>query len=243
MLTTTNLAVWKLNLPTTKKIFVGGILLLGGLYVSPPFSVPPGSPITHFTPLADKKNASVCVASAIRLVMMDQLVKSPDFTWAMSKVFIWSCCEPFVGIVCACLPTYAPLVRQLWRRAGISSYENYGSSEKAGAKARVSSKLLSSTRGAPRDKKDGYRDLESQTLSGTRPPAEDEIELTADIMSQKQFPPSSSSSVTGKTVTDGLDAPPQVAVNSLLTSAGAGTRGEIMVRKDFSWEISSGTTS
>ncbi|KAK4120433.1 hypothetical protein N657DRAFT_579513 [Parathielavia appendiculata] len=59
---------------------------------------------------------SVCVASAVRIVMMDQLVKSPDFTWSMAKVFIWSCCEPFIGIVCACLPTYAPLVRRLWRR-------------------------------------------------------------------------------------------------------------------------------
>lgn len=48
--------------------------------------------------------------------MMDKLVHSPDFTWAMSKVFIWSCCEPFIGIVCACLPTYAPLVRRFWRR-------------------------------------------------------------------------------------------------------------------------------
>ena len=187
------------------------------------------------------------MASGIRLVMMEQLVKSPDFTWAMSKVFIWSCCEPFVGIVCACLPTYAPLVRQLWRRAGTSSYENYGSEKGGGGvKARVSSKLLSSTtRGAPRDRKDGgYRDLESQTLSGTRsPPAEDEIELTADIMSQKQFPPSSSSSVTGKTATGGLDDVPPVALNGLLTTAGAGARGEIMVRKDFSWEISSGTST
>lgn len=50
--------------------------------------------------------------------MMDQLVKSPDFTWAMAKVFVWSCCEPFIGIVCACLPAYAPLVRRLWRRDG-----------------------------------------------------------------------------------------------------------------------------
>jgi hypothetical protein len=56
--------------------------------------------------------------------MMDQLVKSPDFTWAMAKVFVWSCCEPFIGIVCACLPTYAPLVRRLWRRDG--GYSNSG---------------------------------------------------------------------------------------------------------------------
>ncbi|KAL2130878.1 hypothetical protein VTI74DRAFT_5832 [Chaetomium olivicolor] len=74
-------------MPPTKKLFIGGILLLGGF---------------------------VCVASAVRIVMMDQLVKSQDFTWAMSKVFIWSCCEPFIGIVCACLPTYAPLVRKWW---------------------------------------------------------------------------------------------------------------------------------
>ena len=191
--------------------------------------------------MADKKNASVCIASAIRIVMMEQLVKSPDFTWAMSKVFIWSCCEPFVGIVCACLPTYAPLVRQLWRRAGISSYENYGS-EKGGTKARLSSKLLSSTRGAPRDKKDGHRDLEGQTFSGTRM-AEDEIELTADIISHKQHPPSSSSSATGKTAIGGLDTLPQAELNGVLTGAGAGAgRGEIMVRKDFSWEITSSTS-
>ncbi|KAK0746050.1 hypothetical protein B0T18DRAFT_464677 [Schizothecium vesticola] len=177
------------------------------------------------------KNASVCVASAIRIVMMDQLVKSPDFTWAMSKVFIWSCCEPFVGIVCACLPTYAPLVRQLWRRAGISSTPG------------LSSMMLSSTRGAPRDKKAGHRDPENQSFSGTRTAAEDEIELTADIISQKQPPPSSSSSATGKTATGGLDALPQAGLNGVLIGDGAGAgRGEIMVRKDFSWEISSGTS-
>ncbi|KXX81290.1 hypothetical protein MMYC01_201937 [Madurella mycetomatis] len=88
--------IWNLRLPTTKKVFIGGILLLGGF---------------------------VCVASAVRIVMMDQLVKSPDFTWAMSKVFVWSCCEPFIGIVCACLPTYAPLVRRLWRREDYSNPE------------------------------------------------------------------------------------------------------------------------
>jgi hypothetical protein len=56
--------------------------------------------------------SSVCVASAVRIVMMKRLVDAQDFTWAMSHVFIWSCCEPFVGIVCACLPTYAPLVKR-----------------------------------------------------------------------------------------------------------------------------------
>ena len=59
---------------------------------------------------------SVCVASIVRIVMMDKLVKAQDFTWAMCQVFVWSCVEPFTGIVCACLPTYAPFVRRWFTR-------------------------------------------------------------------------------------------------------------------------------
>ena len=58
---------------------------------------------------------------------MDKLVKAQDFTWAMSQVFIWSCCEPFVGIICACLPTYGPLIRRWWKTA--SSVDKYDSSK------------------------------------------------------------------------------------------------------------------
>ncbi|KAK4462651.1 hypothetical protein QBC42DRAFT_326601, partial [Cladorrhinum samala] len=47
------------NMSTTKKWFVEGILLLGSF---------------------------VCVASAIRIVMMDQLVKSPDFILVMNNL-------------------------------------------------------------------------------------------------------------------------------------------------------------
>ena len=52
---------------------------------------------------------------------MDALVKAEDFTWAMGEVFIWSCCEPLIGIVCACLPTYGPLFRTWWKRINNSS--------------------------------------------------------------------------------------------------------------------------
>lgn len=34
----------------------------------------------------------------------------------MGAVFVWSCVEPFVGIFCACLPTYPPLLRLLWKK-------------------------------------------------------------------------------------------------------------------------------
>ncbi|KAF2109445.1 hypothetical protein BDV96DRAFT_554693 [Lophiotrema nucula] len=77
--------VYKLQMPPGQKFFVCGILLLGSF---------------------------VCVASVVRIVMMDKLVKAHDFTWAMCQVFIWSCVEPFIGILCACLPTFAPLVRR-----------------------------------------------------------------------------------------------------------------------------------
>lgn len=48
--------------------------------------------------------------------MMDRLVKAQDFTWAMCQVFVWSCVEPFTGIICACLPTYAPFLRRWFSR-------------------------------------------------------------------------------------------------------------------------------
>ncbi len=48
----------------------------------------------------------------------------------MSSVFIWSCCEPFIGIVCACLPTFAPLFRR-WLSA-VRSY-NESSNGKLGS--------------------------------------------------------------------------------------------------------------
>jgi hypothetical protein len=153
--------------------------------------------------------------------MMDQLVKSPDFTWAMSKVFIWSCCEPFVGIVCACLPTYAPLVRSLWRRTG-SSYagmpdDNYISDKSKSG--HLTSKLMSSS-------KKGTVTRDSEAFRG-----DDEIELTVDISAsgkggKAKEPPSSSSSATGKSLTG--EREPAVFYH-----------GEIMVRKDFSWESSS----
>ncbi|KAF4463716.1 integral membrane pth11 [Fusarium albosuccineum] len=74
--------------------------------------------------------SSVCVASIIRIVSMDKLVKASDFTWYMAQVFIWSCCEPFVGIICACLPTYGPFLRRWWKAT--VSLNGYPSGEGSG---------------------------------------------------------------------------------------------------------------
>ncbi|KAG9254010.1 uncharacterized protein F5Z01DRAFT_655719 [Emericellopsis atlantica] len=83
----------KLRMRRSQKVAVSGILLLG---------------------------AFVCIASILRIVSMDHLVNAEDFTWAMGQVFIWSCCEPFIGIVCACLPTYGPLFRKWWQTINTS---------------------------------------------------------------------------------------------------------------------------
>lgn len=32
---------------------------------------------------------------------------------------MWSCVEPFIGIVCACLPTFSPLFRRWWAILGV----------------------------------------------------------------------------------------------------------------------------
>ncbi len=215
-------AVIKLQMPPTKKIFIGGILLIGGF---------------------------VCIASAVRIVMMDQLVKSADFTWAMSKVFIWSCCEPFIGIVCACLPTYAPLVRRWYSRrqggggAGGRRRRRGGAGggpDGAGAGGPDSDKGYyypyyhqgSGSGGGnletpppPVPQKNGYitdkpgRREWSRGLHGlgdTTLRGEDEIELTVDIRSGR---------APGEDAAKGKGA----------VGEGLGYRNEILVRKDFSW--------
>ncbi|KAK0718466.1 hypothetical protein B0T26DRAFT_812820 [Lasiosphaeria miniovina] len=150
----------------------------------------------------------VCVASAVRIVMMDQLVKSADFTWAMSKVFIWSCCEPFVGIVCACLPTYAPLFRRLWRRD-----TTYGSD---GPSSYVPGQTWSAKRA-------DWSMSRKHKLGGAMLYGDDEVELTVDISGQTQTQGSSRVSSKGK-----ASSQEQIEFES----------NEIMVRKDFSWSSS-----
>jgi hypothetical protein len=46
--------------------------------------------------------------------MLDRNTKGNDPTYLIAPVFVWSCVEPFIGIVCACLPTFAPFFRRWW---------------------------------------------------------------------------------------------------------------------------------
>lgn len=59
---------------------------------------------------------SVCVASICRILSLQKNTYGTDATWTMAPVFIWSCVEPFVGIICACLPTFGPFFRRWWAK-------------------------------------------------------------------------------------------------------------------------------
>ncbi|KAH7174119.1 uncharacterized protein B0J16DRAFT_375044 [Fusarium flagelliforme] len=140
--------ILKLQMPNRQKVAVGGILLLG---------------------------AFVCVASIVRIVYMDKLVKATDFTWAMAQVFIWSCCEPFVGIVCACLPTFGPLLRR-WFRTATSTAEGKNNSD-------------SWDKNKPRSQWKPYH-------GGFKLRQDDELELTVDVShGDAQFESKSGSSI------------------------------------------------
>lgn len=92
-----------------------GNLALGKFVCSPP---PHNPPTTLTLILANGKfDLSVCVASICRIIALHKNTHGTDATWTMAPVFIWSCVEPFVGIVCACLPTFGPFFRRWWSKA------------------------------------------------------------------------------------------------------------------------------
>jgi hypothetical protein len=142
--------------------------------------------------------------------MMDTLVHSPDFTWAMSKVFIWSCCEPFIGILCACLPTYAPLVRRFWRRNDYGT--PYGHEKYASDKPHT---------GTGRPGNRGSRKPHGSMLGSATLRGDDEIELTVDISADGPRKAASRESSLAK-----VNGSPDRSVCE---------SNEITVTKDFSW--------
>ncbi|KAJ5129257.1 uncharacterized protein N7515_005296 [Penicillium bovifimosum] len=81
--------VWKLQMRTSQKIGVCGVLLLGGF---------------------------VCIASGIRIHYITFLKDNVDITWALSDVSVWSTVEPCIGIICACLPVLQPFIRAAVKR-------------------------------------------------------------------------------------------------------------------------------
>lgn len=79
--------IWNLNSPSFQRLVLVGMFSLG-IFVS--------------------------VVSIIRLsILMNLDLASPDITYNMSQVFIWSLVETNVGLICACLPSLRPAVKLL----------------------------------------------------------------------------------------------------------------------------------
>lgn len=141
--------------------------------------------------------SSVCIASIVRIITIHHLIHSLDLTWAMAGVFIWSCCEPFIGIVCACIPTYAPLFRRWWAAArgttsgnrskpGISSNGKRGL-QSSDVEAKAGSHITSSSHAGrvERSARDPFRvskgKREWNRITGPNNHSDDEVQLTNDI--------------------------------------------------------------
>ncbi|KAL8925809.1 MAG: hypothetical protein Q9208_003306 [Pyrenodesmia sp. 3 TL-2023] len=76
--------VWSLHLEKSKKIGICALFLLGGF---------------------------VCFTTIIRFVYLETLWHGMDQTWDNVNIAIWSCVEPCIAIVSACLPIMGPLLR------------------------------------------------------------------------------------------------------------------------------------
>lgn len=121
----------------------------------------------------------------MRLIACDLLTSSADVTWAMAEVFIWSCCEPFMGILCACLPTFAPLFR-IWRdRSSTNRSKRSGNAmssgralEEANYNATATATTAATSRMSTTKSGRQWKRLQECDSSRQLRGSEDEIELT-----------------------------------------------------------------
>ncbi|QQK45155.1 integral membrane pth11 [Penicillium digitatum] len=126
--------IWKLQMPKSQRVAVTSILLLGG---------------------------GVCIAGIVRVVFLYKNTHSNDQSWTIAPVFMWSCVEPFIGIVCACLPTFLPMFRRWWAILGIRK----GSNKQEDYYGAVGSQTRRSRQHMSEDEEDGPHGDEVQLTS------------------------------------------------------------------------------
>ncbi|KAK8017132.1 hypothetical protein PG991_008208 [Apiospora marii] len=127
----------KLHMDWRKKLSIMGIMLLG---------------------------AFSCVSSMIRIYYLAKLAEAADVSWWFGPGMGWSCIEPSVAIITACLPTLAPLFRKT-KPAAAGSSQYYAKHNASDARATTKSTSLNA---AERGGQDQW----------TRMDDDDEIELT-----------------------------------------------------------------
>ncbi|KAI9717115.1 MAG: hypothetical protein M1828_007448 [Chrysothrix sp. TS-e1954] len=98
--------IWKLHLPTEKKVLMSGVMCIGLL---------------------------TCIFDIIRLVVLVRLPNGGDAAWNQTNASVWTDLEPSVAILVACLPILRPLLHPLtfWRMRQNQSSVKYGSGAEA----------------------------------------------------------------------------------------------------------------
>lgn len=97
--------VWHLKLSTGRKVGLSGIFLLGTAWVNPIYPFKRNLRTNLFN--------SASIISILR-VRANAKINFSDPTWNSVPIIIWSTVEEDVGVICACLPAMAPLIRLLF---------------------------------------------------------------------------------------------------------------------------------
>ncbi|KAF8474051.1 hypothetical protein BDZ91DRAFT_691215 [Kalaharituber pfeilii] len=61
--------------------------------------------------------AFVCVAGIVRMYYLHSVTHSVDSTWDLIDPYNWSTIEADVGVFCACIPSFAAIIRRYWPKA------------------------------------------------------------------------------------------------------------------------------
>lgn len=113
--------VWRLHMASQKKIALTAVFAVGILYVSA---------FRHFYFIILTAWNRVCVITIIRIVIAVQF-NINDYTYDIAKVSILTDLETYMGMIVACLPTFPPAFKRLYRGKGNSDSRRYISSSVA----------------------------------------------------------------------------------------------------------------
>jgi hypothetical protein len=98
--------VWHIKLPLREKVVLYVLLSLGLMYAS-------SISKKMMTMLTCETSASI--ASIVRTIVMDQAITTFDIAWYGYSVWVWTCIECDLAIICASVPCLRPLSKKFFR--------------------------------------------------------------------------------------------------------------------------------
>ena len=68
----------------------------------------------------------VCIVECIRIYYVFKISNSVDVTWNNAAVTLWTAVEGCVSVICACIPTMAPLLKHIHDNSRSNSHSPWG---------------------------------------------------------------------------------------------------------------------